>query len=259
MPSSIKTFLDALETCVRPRTFPFGVKLLKNETDIPKGIFRASDILGHRVSLCQAFAYSRYRKFPLAMLKEDMVCPVGAMVLGMVEPPDYFLAGDVHWKRNTDSKEAAGKMARSMYRFEPGTYCGAVTVPLASCTFDIDVALVYVNAFQLGNLVLGSLYKEGGRFPAEVLPSAVCDAMVPAIKEGRCNFNIPCPGDRRYGRATDEEILFAVPANKLEELASGLMTCAQHNGLAVVNSQWLESEPTMPEIYDKVRKDLDML
>lgn len=259
MQTNMREFVEALEMGVRPRTLPFGLKLLKDKADIPQGIPRASVALGHRVSLCQSFAFTRYHKLSLAMFKEDMVCPLGAMVLGLVEPPEYFLAGEVHMKRNAATVEAAGRIARSIFRLETGANIGAVTAPLSVCDFEIDVALVYVNSFQLGNLVLGALYGNGGRFPARVLPSAVCDVIVPPIREEKYNFNIPCGGDRRYGRATDDEILFAVPATRLGELAGNLRTCFENGGISVINREWLECEPCVPERYTKMRKDLGML
>ena len=259
MRENIRKFTEAFENCVRPRTLPIGMKLLKDEADIPHGIRRATSELGHRVNLCQAFAFSRYRKVSLAMLKEDLVCPLGAMVLGLVEPPVDYLSGEIHIKRRAETMEAAGRIASSLFRFKHGIYKGAVTAPLSACDFDIDVVLIYVNAFQLGNLIWGSLYKEGGRFSVQVLPDAVCDIIVPAVEEDSYYFNIPCGGDRRYGRSADDEILFAVPASKLEELSYGLISCLNNGGIRITNRQWLEFEPRMPERYYKIMQELRML
>jgi hypothetical protein len=45
---------------------------------------------------------------------------------------------------------------------------------------------------------------------------------VPVIRSGECPVTVPCGGDRRHALAQDDEMLFSIPAWRLEDLLSGL-------------------------------------
>ena len=90
-------FAKELERSIRPRCFPLAVKLLENQRDIPKDAIRPKKDLGAQLSLCQAFGKSRREGEVIALLKEDMWCPEPIICYGLVEPPQYFLDGNMNF------------------------------------------------------------------------------------------------------------------------------------------------------------------
>lgn len=252
-------FAEAINTCLRPATDPVGIKLLRSSKDVPSGVRRPTQELGHRIAMCQAVGIARSWGTSLASLKDDMSCPIGGLALGIGEPPAYWLEGGFHKGVYTDSMEVAGKIARSMYRLKAGQYAGLVTAPLKSCDFEIDMVWLHVNSAQLMRLIIGAMYKNGERFSVSVLPTAVCaDALVPAIETGKCQMSVPCLGARRYGRVSDDELIFTVPVGRFDEMTQGLLF-SQGTSVRYPIRQWLEPEPQHPEKYKQLMRDMGMM
>ena len=256
MREDLKKFEAAIKNYVSPLTFPVAIKLLKNEADIPAGIERASQKYGHRFNLCQGWAMARHNGESVAMLKDDQICPLGIIMLGLAELPEYYQEGNTFIDRYTASSEAAARTADEMYKFPVGEYVGLVTTPVPTCDFEPDLVLIFCNPLQLLRLIQAAISKEGGRFPNSILPSAVCaDAIVPAMLDGRCHFAIPCLGDRSYGATSADEVIFTVPSNRLEEIATGLKY-TQERGMVLPSHRWIDFEPVSSEVYKRLR---DML
>ena len=54
-------------------------------------------------------------------------------------------------------------------------------------------------------------------------PGGACiQCTVPVIQTGNCQVTVPCGGDRNHALAQDDELIFSVPTNKLEDLMTGL-------------------------------------
>ena len=249
----MKNFEAAIKDYVCPSTFPVAIKLLKSEADIPAGIERAGQKYGHRFNLCQGWAMARHNGESVAMLKDDMVCPLGIIMLGLAELPEFYREGNIFIGRYTPSREAAVRIASDMCKFPAGEYAGLVTAPVPTCDFEPDLVLIYCNPLQLLRLIQAAISKEGGRFPNSILPTAVCaDAIVPSLQTGRCHFAIPCLGDRRYGATSADEVVFAVPGARLEEIATGLKYTREH-GQELLPKRWLDFEPTQLDAYQQLR------
>jgi len=243
----------AIEKCVHPLTFPVGVKLLEKEADIPRGIERATKAVGYRIALCQAFAFARHNGLALAMLKEDLSCPIAVMALGLAEPPKYWLDGDFYAHSYSADTRSGANLARDIPRFQVGQYAGLVTSPLKDCDFEIDLALLYVDSLRLWRLLVGALHTEGGCLGTSLLPTAPCAIVVPTKQAENYQVSVPDPGDRRYGRAEADELTFAAPATRLGELARGLMV-TEERGLKLPLRQWLSGEPNHPQHYVDLMK-----
>jgi uncharacterized protein (DUF169 family) len=196
---------EQLETTLLLRTSPIAVKMLKKEADIPKNSFRPKRDGGYHIAQCQAFGMSRREGKTVAMLKEDHWCPTALMAYGMVDKP-----------------ESMAKWPESFESFEVGKYIGIVTAPLKSATFVPDVVLVYLNPAQLRGIFLTMMY--GGESQVNTyyfLPSCshcVVDPMV----TGKYCVVLPDPGEYQRALTREEEMIFAVPQQKMPSLMAGL-------------------------------------
>ncbi len=250
----LKAFGEAVERYIRPRTHPIAIKLLKRESDIPESAQRPNKDLGHRVALCQGFAFARRNGMTLAMLKEDMYCPLGILVLGLTEPHPFWLEGNTNLKRYAETPEAAARIAQETPRFKVGEYVGVVTSPLPDTDFDVDVVLTYCNSAQAMRFIQSSKYAEGRSPETLLLSSAACAiSTVHATQTDECQLVMPCLGDRRYGLTADDELAFAIPASRLKEIATGIES--SHNaGVALPVKATLSWEAPMAGAYLELAK-----
>jgi uncharacterized protein (DUF169 family) len=205
--SHLNQFGDELEASLVLRTSPIAVKMLEREEDIPKEAFRPKRDGGYHIAQCQAFGMSRREGKTVAMLKEDHWCPTALMAYGMVEKPAVSM----------------GAWAESFMSFETGKYIGILTAPLKSATFMPDVTLVYLNPAQLRGVLLPIMF--GGQ-PSQVtthlmLPSCG-HAVVDPIKTGNYCVVLPDPGEYQRALAAEEEMILAIPQQKMEGFITSL-------------------------------------
>ena len=214
---------EELEQRLRLKTFPFAVKLLKHEKEMPKGAIRPKRDLGHHLSLCQGFAMSRREGNTVAMFLEDMWCYSPVLALGIAKPPEYYLEGNTYFPTHVGNLEQAANLARDFPRLEYGKCIGVASAPLKKADFKPDMVIIYCDSAQLRSLLAGLKYKQGELVTSTMEPASACvQAMVPALKSDRCQVAVPCGGDRRWALAQDDEMIFTVPEEKLSDLVFGL-------------------------------------
>jgi len=245
---------EEIERRLRLQTFPIAIKLLRSEEDIPEGAVRPKKALGYHLLLCQAFQISRRMGITVAMLKEDMWCFEPVIGYGLAEPPQYFLDGYNRFPDDVETLEAGSNYAHEFPRLETGKYIGVVSAPLMTANFEPDVVMIYCNPAQLTVLLLASEYKDGHSLTSTLSGHAACVyPIVASIQDRKSQVAMPCRGDRCLAMAGDDELIFTVPIEKLEDLLSGLKGIEQTAGskLPVVRGIMLEPE-VLPESYMKI-------
>ncbi len=245
---ALQEFGEAIETYTRPKTFPVAIKMLKGEADMPEGTATAKKALGHRLAVCQGWGLARHNGQSLAILKDENTCPLAMVALGLAEPPESWLRGDLYLDWRTPNAPAAEKSAREMPRLPATEYAGLVVAPVHTCNFKPDLVLLYCDPLQASHLIGAALVREDGSFSNTIWPRGGCaDFIARPILTGECHFSVPCPGGRRYEATSDDEVVFAVPATRLAEMASGLKYVYQHipntpRGI----TRYLDFEPVFP-------------
>ncbi len=78
----LKKVNEALNTYVRPQTFPVAYKLVRADEDLPERVRRPLQDLGHPIALCQATALTRRYGWTLAVGREDQCCIGGERAMG---------------------------------------------------------------------------------------------------------------------------------------------------------------------------------
>ena len=206
-----------------PSSHPLAVKMLEDRDEVPEMAKRPTVDYGKCLSTCQAFALSRKYGECVAQFFEDMWCPEPVIGFGLAEPPQYFLDGNNRYPDGVASQEAGANWAREFPRLETGKYVGIVAAPLTTAIFEPDVAVIYCNSAQLTRLLLGIAYHDGRDVATVLGGHAACVyAVVPALLKGKCQAAVPCRGDRGRAGAQDDELIFAVPKDKIGDLAFGL-------------------------------------
>ena len=249
---------EELEKRLQLKTFPLALKMLAREGDIPEGTIRPKRDLHLHLALCQGLAMSRREGASVAMLKEDMWCYAPVIALGFAQPPEYYLEGHMGFPSRVGSLAVARKLANAFPRLEYGKYVGVVSAPLKAANFEPDLVVIYCNSAQLMSLLSGAKYREGHLVTSKLDPSAACvQCTVPVLQSGDCQVSVPCLGDRRRAMAQDDEMIFSVPKERLENLILGLRHSDEIGNGFPINFEMRPDYP-LPEGYVKMGGMLGM-
>jgi uncharacterized protein (DUF169 family) len=219
---TFNTYGADLEKLIMLPTYPIAIKLLKSETEIPKGAVRPKRDRGEHYALCQAFALARRQGTTLAMFLEDHWCFEPIISYGLVETPKDYLEGFTNSFYMAD-KEAAAKHAREMIRLPFGQYPGMVIGPLKTANFIPDVTMIYSNTAQLRHLLLALRYVKGSQVTSTLDAIGSCVySVLPSFLHGECQVTVPDPGDYERANTQENEIIMTVPNQRIQELMDGL-------------------------------------
>lgn len=233
---------------------PIAIKMIENEADVPKdAIYPRRDLHKH-MALCQAFAMTRRDKKTVYMSKNDHWCWNPLVGLGLVECHEGTESFEVICKhlgiRDLDSaKEFFAGFPRLPY----GKYIGLVSAPLCACTFAPDLVLIYSNNAQLRSMIWAVKNCTGKLVETQFDAIDSCIySCVPPLKNGEYRVTIPDPGEYERAMADENEIIFSVPGNRLEELLSGLHAFYDHHmGYAHLSKEMMLDFPR-PKFYNEL-------
>lgn len=241
---------DEIRSLLLLRSHPIAVKLIHEGEEIPEEATRPLVDLGHHLSLCQAFACSRYQGETLALLAEDNWCFEPVIGFGLAEPPQYFLDGHNRFPGTARDLKAGSRWASNMPRLETGQYRGVMSAPLGEARFDPKVVMIYCNPGQLTQLLIAVNWIDGRDVTSVLSGHAGCVyAAVPSIKSGDFHVCIPCLGDRTRAMAQDDELVFTVPGPKMEDLLDGLRAGAKDGKFCFPARYSLKPEYELAESY----------
>ena len=250
--SKFHEYGEELEKQLRLKTFPLAVKLLEKEDDIPEGAVRPTRDLGYHLSLCQAFQISRRDGTTVAMLTKDMWCFEPVVGYGLGEPPEYFRQGHNRFPKDVATLEAGSHYAQEFPCLKVGKYIGVASAPLATANFEPDLVMIYCDSAQLSLLLLAREYKEGWNLKCNLSSHAACVyAVVPAMQSGECQVALPCRGDHYRAMAGDEEMIFTIPKERLEDLMAGLRHVTS-TGSKLPRGYEMRPEYPLAESYEKL-------
>jgi uncharacterized protein (DUF169 family) len=230
---------EDLERSLRLRTSPLAVKMLEKEEDIPEGAIRPKKDRGYHLAQCQAFAMSRREKETIAMLKEDNWCPGPLIAYGLV-------------KRQPEQDSRARE---STPNFEYGKYIGIITAPLITAHFEPDLVLIYSNTAQLRSLLLTIKNEERPLINSYFFPWSCAHSVVNPILTGQYWIVLPDPGEYERALGGEDEMMFSIPKDKLEEFMLNFKQ-AQEGSLGYVHSNlMIRPDFPQPEIYKRVFRE----
>lgn len=243
---------DAIESHIKPATFPVAVKMLENLDNLPeKTRFPLKDF-GKRFSLCQAWNMCRRTGWAICCASEDMQCSLGSVAMGFEEPIDFYEEGHLCEGMYTGTSEAGRKTEAETDKFAAGKYAGVIFAPLARATFEPDVLIIYGNSAQIMRLVQGALYKRGGRITSSFSGRMDCaDLIVTPVATGRPQVILPCYGDRIFGQTQDYEMAFSTPWSWIEEIIEGLEG-THKGGVRYPIPSFMNYEGAFPPKYQKL-------
>jgi len=211
----------ALEELLRPQTYPLAVKLVKDESEFPERTRRPEQ----KIAICQALTISRRSGWTMGITERDSGCPAASLAYGWTEITDKDAIAKFFITAGYASDESAARtIMKNIDRLEPRKYQGLVISPLTRTKIVPDVILVYGNPAQIMRLIQGAMYKEGKKVKSELagITASCTQGIIRTFNTGEYQVVIPGNGDRAFALNYDNEMLFAIPAAKADEIVTGM-------------------------------------
>jgi len=255
----LKEISQALDSYVRPATFPVAIKMVGSPGEIPERARMPKRDLATPMPVCQGIALARRYGWVIAMGPEDMLCPLGALALGFLPAKPKFLDGSFNipfWAR---SQEVRAKLAQGLPRLEPGKYSHLVAAPLHRADFEAQVIVVYGNPAQIARLIQAIVYGTGEPVLSSSIGGLACGEEISrTMLTDQCQFIIAGGGDRAVAQTQDHEAAFALPISKAEALVEGLQE-THKRGMRYPTTSFLtykaEFPPSFSELTDYLKQN----
>jgi len=212
---------NSLEEILRPLTYPLAVKFVKDESEFPERTRRPED----KIAICQALTISRKFGWTMGITGEDSGCPGASLAYGWTAPIDETQLAQFFTIAGYGADENSSKrIVESIDRLEPEKYGGIVISPLTRTKIVPDVILVYGNPAQIMRLLQGAMHKEGKKLQCRLAGiMASCTAgIIRTFNTNEYQVVVPGNGDRVFAATNDNEMLFAIPAEKANDIIVGM-------------------------------------
>ncbi|MBN1615190.1 MAG: DUF169 domain-containing protein [Deltaproteobacteria bacterium] len=201
----LKQANEALNTYIRPQTFPVAVKLFTAQETLPAKVRIPVKDLGYQITLCQAVALSRRYGWTIAVGKEDQCCIGGHAAMGFLDNPPQ-----------EDSIPADKRHETGKYRF-------MVSAPIDRADFEPDLICLYVDSAQAMRLAQAATNGGGGMAPMVPTGMGDCgDIVARTMKMDLNQLILPSGGDRVFGSTQDHEVIFTIPKSKIAPMMKAL-------------------------------------
>jgi len=201
-----------------------AVKLIEDPADVPENALNARKEFGH-LSLCQAFALTKREGKTLYTDKSSEWCWAPVVGLGYAETgPETKCFKEISRLLGIQDPEQADRFFEEFPRLPVGKYKGVLLAPAQSAEFEPDVLLINCdNNFQFRSLLSAIKYKTGKLLEVYLDPVDSCvHTLVAAMIRKDYTAAVPDPGDQERALSGSNEMIMAVPVEKLPDLLEGM-------------------------------------
>ena len=236
---------------------PIAIKVLYDRSQTPPECVSPSQNREKIPALCQAYAMVRRNRRSLAIFREDHWCiwPIVSLKLGKMDEQMYENLGDKFFMKDPEISKKHFREKFPRLRSERPIE-GLALAPLATCSFEPDVVVIYCDPAQARQLLMGAQFATGEPVHADFDIVGSCMQAIIPILNGDKPYNLAMPDDGEYERSLvlENEMLFAVGREKLEELYTSMKTIQSfgfgHKTLAMD----MNLEYPRPEFYNNAMK-----
>ena len=215
-----KNYAEIAEKISKPiglTKYLIAVKFFDDLKQVPEGLPRPESKLYYCAAVGQAMQGKT-----ILMLAEDHGCDRGAYMLGVKEPSEAVLNGEMYAKSHMVETARAGKrLIDQAPKIPVGKTAAILLTPLEETTIDPDVVLVSANPHQSLVILNATNYQNGLEIPLrfQILTSFCAYATVLPFKYGKIEATIPQEQARMRSNFTNEEMLIGIPGEMLEHVA----------------------------------------
>ena len=257
-----KEISEFFMSSLRLKTFPLAVKFLESKDSFPQKTRRPTQVLGKRVTICQAVTMARIYGWTVGLCKEDLICVPAAITFGFSDAEDpVSTMTSVYCDVNFfDKEEGSRRAAEAMTRLNNQEYEALVIAPLEKGLYEPDTVVLYGNPAQVMRAVQGWLYEEGGRLQSSFGGRVECsEYLIAPFKTHFARVVIPGLGDRIFSMTQDDEMVFALPGGSLKQLERGLTQAGGKLGARYPVTFYQNFEPEFPAVYKELGKEVGVI
>ena len=220
---------QALNRLIRPLTFPIAVKLVKSVDDFPERTRRPLKDMGFKTMPCVGMTLARKYGWTVGMTAEDNACFIVSYAYGWSEDDaesEKGITGFVkamNYAANDDAAKARLEGFKQA-KLDKGQYAGVVFSPLERSKIEPDLVMVFGNSAQVMRLVHGATQGAGAslRSAFRGFWDSCLEGVLRTLKDREPNVLLPGNGERVWAMVQDDELLFTIPADSLDQVIAGL-------------------------------------
>ena len=225
----MKDLVAKLESLLRLRSIPFGMKLFETAAEmeaIPK-IRRPMESVH---TLDQIVAQAARLGWTVGITTKDLVGDQCRSVVGLGGQDEKWFSGQHMTGVWFATQVDASAHQKAMNIVPKGKYAALAVAPLASGRLDPpDIALFYATPGAMIYFINGLQYSGYKRFDWSVVGESACaDSWGRALRTREPSLSSPCFAERRYGGVLDDEMLMALPPEQLEKAIAGMEALAKN-------------------------------
>ncbi len=246
---------------LRLKTFPVGVKFLKEKDALPEKARRPAIFLKKRITMCQAMTMARTYGWQMGMTLEDLICSLSALAFGLTDSPEPSkeMAKAFFTSNYKSSFEKTASEVDQMCFLDNGKYEALLISPLHKIPLPPDTIVLYGNPAQVSRLVQAATFdmeeKIGGIFGGKVeCPEYLIRPMI----SDKPRVVLPGPGDRVFSMTADDEMILALPYSFLESLITGLKEAGNKIGARYPITFYQNFQPEFPRHYQELATKLGL-
>ena len=247
-----KEIANQLESLLKLKTYPIGLKLFKEVKEMEKLKFRRPRFT---TVLCQLITVSRTIGWTIGITNKDII-PTCAYVVGLRKdiPEKFLYAASKFWFKN---KEDCIRKYKELPRIPP-EYEGLILSPLVVERIEPELVLIFGTPAQMMHIINGLQWEGYERFQMFSVGETACaDSIAQAYITKKPAITIPCFGERRYGHVLDEEMIAAIPVEWIERIIRGMLAMNELGARYPFPFSGIQAETVkyMPQTYQAVIKE----
>lgn len=213
--------IKRMEHLMRLKSFPVAVKMLEKTEELDTIPFLRR--VDKKATLCQLIAQVKNFDWTVGAKADDFLISTCPSIIGLADIPETHKDGTFRSIIWTSTKEEGSKYEAGIPRLPMGRYKAIAMAPLVYKPFDPDIVLIYANPAQIMLLINALQFYDYEVMEFYCVGESSCsDAIARCYLTGKPSLSIPCYGERRYGHAQDDEMVMAVPADKMNKALRGL-------------------------------------
>ncbi len=241
-----------LDKLLRLRSRAVALKFIENESDVPETAFRPLRDKKKHIALCQAFSLARRQGKTVYMQKQDHWCWNPLVTYGMVECERGTPAFDEISKfMGIPDKEKADDFVEAFPKLPYNKYAGTLVAPLDTADFEPDVILIYCSNSQLRFMLMGVTAQTGGMLDTSLTPLDSCVySVIPPFLEGKYRVTLPDPGEFERALTDENEIIFTIPYQKIDEFFSGMQHMSSRGMTVNTFQPMMKEDFARPPFYN---------
>ena len=247
-----KRYNDKITFYLKTSTFPLAVKMTKEGEIVEQKYKRPKKDFDADMPLCQAINICRRNAWTLLLNKNDITCGSAIIYLGFAGAPEAYVQGDIAFAPYNQTRTARKTRSEFLPKFPVGEYSGILISPLFKAEFTPDSVLIYGNSAQMMRLIQAAVFKSGEPllFSAQGGGSCAMEVVGP-ILDREVKLVFPGNGARIFGGIHDDEIIFGIPNEKLDDMVHWLEE-THKGGQRYPVPKYGTYTPKMPKVYEEL-------